>query len=226
MGILDNPEVLKIGIEDCGEEMEILGSDEFVLEPMYFKWGHNKTPEMSLRSGVISKLREARKNLNMTSGCEKWDIKIWDSFRTLRTQKLLYDDYWKELVKDHPDWSDEQLRKQVEVFVSPPSQNPKLPAPHNTGGAIDLTLIDESGEDVEMGTAFDTFDVRSYTDHFSDSKDDGGGFHKNRMLLKKVLEEVGFANYHEEWWHFSYGDQEWARQRKQSMAIYGSVELS
>jgi D-alanyl-D-alanine dipeptidase len=45
------------------------------------------------------------------------------------------------------------------------------------------------------------------------------------MLLKDVLEEAGFVNYHEEWWHFSYGDLEWTRQTGTKISIYGRCEL-
>jgi D-alanyl-D-alanine dipeptidase len=50
-----------------------------------------------------------------------------------------------------------------------------------------------------MGTPFDFFDPHSHTDSKMVTKEQ----HKNRMVLKKVMEENGFKNYPEEWWHYT-----------------------
>ena len=220
MGILDKAGIQNIEIIDCAEKLEVLSASEFVLSPMYYRWGFSDTEVIELRSGLIEKLRSAKKSLKTG-----WNFKIWDGYRTLHTQGLLYEDYWNRLKKENPEWSDSELKKAVEIFVSFPSKDIALPAPHNTGGAVDLTLVDEKGNDIQMGTDFDEFHVKSYTDNFSDKTGLEAVFHQNRMLLKKVLEDVGFVNYHEEWWHFSYGDQEWARQNGLNQAVYGSMEL-
>lgn len=225
MGILNNPAILGIEIKECGEPLVLLNSLEFVIEPMYFHWGYSDTNFIKLRSGVLDKLREAKGFLQRISGYKGWNFKIWDGYRTLATQKILYDNYWDELTSEHPEWSDEQLHKAVQIFVAPPSRDPTLPAPHNTGGAVDLTLVDAQGHELNMGTAFDEFNVKSYTDHFKKGEQ-AMTFHRNRTLLKRVLEEAGFRNYHEEWWHFSYGDQNWARQIEAEFAIYGSCEIA
>ena len=220
MGILDKAGIEKIKIIDCNEELEILNPNEFHLSPMYYRWGFSNSEVIELRSGLIKKLRKAKKKLN-----KGWNFKIWDGYRTIYTQGLLYEDYKKRLEKENPDWSFDKIKKAVEVFVSYPSKDPLLPAPHNTGGAVDLTLVDENGNEIQMGTDFDEFNTRSYTDNFSDKTGIKATFHKNRMILKNVLEDVGLVNYHEEWWHFSYGDQEWARQNGLNKAIYGSMEV-
>lgn len=225
MGILDNPSIQKIEIRECGESMETLDPTEFVLEPAYFNMGYSKVREMQLRSGVLEKLRRAEKILQSTPGCESWRFKIWDGFRTLATQELLYIDYRNRLKFKHPDWNEDQLKAATQIFVSYPSHDKALPAPHNTGGAIDLTIIDENGAELAMGSGFDQFDESSFTHHYAHSKDEAERkFHENRILFKRVMEEVGFVNYHEEWWHFSYGDQAWAAE-KGVEAIYGSMEL-
>ena len=50
-----------------------------------------------------------------------------------------------------------------------------------------------------MGTPFDFFDPRSHTNAKTVTKEQ----HENRMYLKKVMEENGFKNYAEEWWHYT-----------------------
>lgn len=205
---------IHIPIKECGEPLMGYSSDEFVLEPMYFKWGFSEIEKMENRTGVVKRLREAKKLLP-----KGYNFKIWDGFRTLKVQKILYDDYYERLAREHPDLSHEELCTRVEIFVSPPSHNPQFPPPHNTGGAIDLTIVDENGEELAMGTPFDEFTEQSFTNHFKK-----GEFHDNRMMFKEIMEKAGFANYFEEWWHYSYGDQEWAKTTGSTKALYGSLE--
>jgi len=220
MGILDS--VKGIPIKECGEGVEVLTPSDFVIDPKYFEWSFSDTEEVLLRASVIEKLNEAKALLP-----EGWNFKIWDGYRTLSTQEKVYKNYWDRLKKENPAWDDEKIRENVEIFVSPASEDVELPSPHNTGGTVDLTLVDENGEEVDMGTPFDEFTPNSYTDHFKDSLEGSkeATWHKNRMLLLETLEELGFKNYYDEWWHFSYGTQEWASQTGNPIAFYGSIEL-
>ncbi|MGW3729092.1 M15 family metallopeptidase [Streptomyces sp. NPDC000851] len=53
---------------------------------------------------------------------------------------------------------------------------------------------------VDMGTGFDCFDTLSHTlDPRIQSEQ-----RANRLLLKNVLEDLGFVNLAEEWWHYTY----------------------
>lgn len=47
----------------------------------------------------------------------------------------------------------------------------------------------------------------------------------NRMLLRKCMTRAGFAPYDAEWWHFSFGDREWAFYYKKSYALYNQLDL-
>lgn len=70
---------------------------------------------------------------------------------------------------------------------------------HNLGLAIDLTLIDtRTGEELAMGTPFDTFSAAAHTANAS------GIAAVNRQRLKTAMERHGFVNYDQEWWHYSY----------------------
>lgn len=71
---------------------------------------------------------------------------------------------------------------------------------HNLGLAVDLTLIHlADSAELGMGTPFDTFSVAAHTANAA------GAAALNRQLLKRAMEREGFANYDQEWWHFSYG---------------------
>jgi len=70
---------------------------------------------------------------------------------------------------------------------------------HNLGVAVDLTLVDlATGTEVPMGTPFDTFTEAAHTANAE------GRVRRYREILVRVMESEGFANYDQEWWHFSY----------------------
>ena len=70
---------------------------------------------------------------------------------------------------------------------------------HNMGVAVDLTLVDlVTGTEVPMGTPFDTFTEAAHTANAE------GRVRRYRQILVRVMESEGFANYDQEWWHFSY----------------------
>jgi D-alanyl-D-alanine dipeptidase len=71
---------------------------------------------------------------------------------------------------------------------------------HNLGLAVDLTLVDWSvgGREVDMGTPYDTF---SDAAHYANAS---GRTLRYRQLLRRIMEEEGFRQYEQEWWHYSY----------------------
>ncbi len=74
---------------------------------------------------------------------------------------------------------------------------------HSRGSTIDLTLIDRNGALLDVGGEFDWFSPVSghdYADLTPVQK-------QNRIYLKRVMEEAGFAPYSEEWWHYRLKDE-------------------
>lgn len=71
---------------------------------------------------------------------------------------------------------------------------------HSRGSTVDLTLIAlESGEELDMGTAWDFFDLKSWPS----SKAVNEQQRANRLLLRTVMLGNGFKPLAEEWWHFT-----------------------
>ena len=62
--------------------------------------------------------------------------------------------FTKNLKIRYPDWDKEQIEKEIFKFAAPATNDPKKPPPHNTGGSIDLTIIDDMGNDPEMNQEF------------------------------------------------------------------------
>ncbi len=93
-------------------------------------------------------------------------------------------------------------------------------AGHPTGGAVDLQIVVDA-QPLDFGTNIWEFDRESYT--FSPEIDKKA--RQNRLLLRSIMTNAGFAPFDGEWWHFSYGDREWAAYNKEPSAIYEQQEF-
>jgi len=109
-------------------------------------------------------------------------LKVYDAYRPVRATLAMVD--WTERVN-----RTDLLR---DGYIASRSR-------HNLGLAVDLTLIDRAtGAELEMGTPFDTFSAAAHTANAS------GNAAVNRQRLKAAMENQGFVNYDQEWWHFSF----------------------
>ena len=81
-------------------------------------------------------------------------------------------------------------------YVTPPWKGSQ----HTRGLAVDLTIVDKNGNELDMGTPFDTFSEKAHSTY----QDLPKNILENRQLLRGVLEDVGFKGIRTEWWHFSY----------------------
>ena len=178
------------------------------------------------RPGAISvayaRISVAKRLLKASSLLPKgYRLKIYDAWRPYSVQKSIYDEYFYDLAKkeENADLSDDELHALTRKFVSFPSTEKTVSFVHSSGGAVDLTLCYDNGEEIDMGCGFDEFTVRAATDAYEDLD---GAVRDNRRLLYTVMTEAGFTNYPEEWWHFDYGDAFWASQTGNKV-IYRSV---
>ena len=136
-------------------------------------------------------------------------FKVYDAWRPVEVQRALFRRFYDSLRANNPDWNEERLTLETKKFVSLPSMDPERPSVHNSGGAIDLTIIEiDSGRELNMGTGFDDFTERSLTAHFENS--DCAEIRDNRRLLYRIMTEAGFTNYPLEWWHYDHGDGFWS----------------
>ncbi|WP_083232385.1 D-alanyl-D-alanine dipeptidase [Endozoicomonas atrinae] len=104
-------------------------------------------------------------------------LKIWDAFRPLSAQKILF--------KHMPDSN----------YVGNPESDP---CPHCRGVAVDLTITDRYGRELEMGSIFDDF--RPLAHHGNDLVSEEA--QRNRLLLAGVMNIAGFKPLNTEWWHY------------------------
>ena len=76
--------------------------------------------------------------------------------------------------------------------------DPRRGSPHSRGIAVDLTLADSTGRNLEMGTEFDDFSSAAHHGDRSVSV----SAQKNRMILLGLMSSAGWDFYDKEWWHY------------------------
>lgn len=112
----------------------------------------------------------------------------------------------------------------LDEFVADPHR-PDMTPPHNTGGSIDLTLFEvTTGNTLDMGSHFDESSKQSYTVALENSPNHPA--HQLRRLLYNTMLKAGFSNLPSEWWHYDYGNQNWAFFKKMSHAYFGKIQLN
>ena len=129
--------------------------------------------ECFLRVKTIKALLHA----NQAFIAKGYRIKLYDCYRPLAIQKKM----WK--IVPNP------------TYVA----NPKKGSIHNKGGAVDITLVDSLGVELNMGTGFDFFGPEAghnYTDLSAEIL-------ANRQLLKSIMLQYNFKSFDSEWWHYN-----------------------
>lgn len=159
-----------------------------------------------LQREVLERLKRARENLP-----RGLHFVIWDAWRPFALQEELFRVYSEELVGEmHLEGLPLQEQQNIVLrYVCEPIEDRDCPPVHTTGGAIDLTLADETGRLLDMGTGFDSFSPATHTAYFEEHTENKT-VRDNRRILYGAMTEAGFTNYATEWWHFDYGDRFWA----------------
>ncbi len=99
-------------------------------------------------------------------------------------------------------------------------------APHVAGAAVDLTLVDACGDELDLGTPIDATPEQSDGRCYFAADGIGADARAHRELLAQVLCDAGLVNYPTEWWHWSFGDRYWALVSGAERALYGPVHLA
>ena len=129
--------------------------------------------ECFLRVKTVKALLEANKSF-LKKG---YKIKLYDCYRPKAIQKKMF-----QLVPD-PN------------FVA----NPKKGSIHNRGGAVDISLVDSLGVEVNMGTKFDFFGEEASHNYQNLSNE----ILANRKFLKEIMIQNNFRIFESEWWHYN-----------------------
>lgn len=133
------------------------------------------TGKVYIRKIVGEKLAEINKYLKKNYNLS---IKVFDAYRPLSVQIIM----WKIMPNTN--------------YVA----NPKKGSRHNRGAAVDLTLIDANGKEVDMGTPYDDFTQKAHSSYQNLPTE----IYNNRMILQKAMKKFGFVPIESEWWHFDF----------------------
>ncbi|MBN2675774.1 MAG: D-alanyl-D-alanine carboxypeptidase family protein [Alphaproteobacteria bacterium] len=165
-----------------------------------------------IRSVVYEMLKKAKENLptHLT-------FMIYEAYRTFALQEQKFQEQILHQKKLYPVLSEQEIHQKARVYTA----DPKRESGHQTGGAVDITLCDLSGKELDMGTDIHEFvyKTRTHSDRLSDFE------RENRRILLDALTAVGFVNYPAEWWHFSYGDRLWAKSLGKTETLFAPVHL-
>jgi D-alanyl-D-alanine dipeptidase len=202
-----------VPIHECGEALaDPRAFNAAIAVAASHPW--NPYPRSAwVREGVARRLAAAQASLPVG-----YHLQILEGYRRPVVQRKLLRLARGELRLRHPTWSQQQLAAAAAAWVGAPDA--ATPAPHPTGGAVDLTLVGANGEPLEMNGALGWCAATAPTT--SESIPDAARDH--RQLLVWALAEAGLANNPAEWWHWSFGDPGWAARTGHSCAIYGELD--
>jgi D-alanyl-D-alanine dipeptidase len=227
----------KIKINECNEPLISIPKSIFRLTPHpYMSLGapySTGADPWVLRRSVLKRLILAQQYLSESN--PQLQLALFDAWRPISVQKFMFDYTLQETCKSKGiDINDLSVKggindviEEVARFWAKPSFDPLTPPPHSTGAAIDLTLADMTRKPLDLGGEIDFIGPESspefYKNDYSKMPYSKQVFHDRRSLLYSVMEQAGFVQHPNEWWHFSYGDQLWSWLSKKGNAIYGAA---
>lgn len=115
-------------------------------------------------------------------------LKVYDAARPMHIQQIMWN-----VVAGTP----------KNIYVSNPKNGGGM---HNYGMAVDLTLADEKGDSIPMGTLIDHLGPEAHIDREAQlvqQKVISAEAKRNRELLRSVMKQAGFKPLRTEWWHFN-----------------------
>ena len=169
--------------------------------------------KIAVRKTVYKKLLNVAKKIKIEY--PQYKILVAFGYRDMKVQEKFFNDIL-EKVKD--DFTDElEMYEYIHEKIAVPEV-----AGHPTGGAVDVAIYDcDKNEILDYGCEILDYSTNScyyFADNLTLEQIN------NRKMLRKYMLEEGFAPYDGEWWHFSYGDKEWAFYYDKEKALYNQVD--
>ena len=173
-------------------ELKYATADNFMKKDVYGCLTH-----AYLQKETMAKLKKAQALLEKEH--PGYHLLIYDAARPLSKQWEL----WNTLTEYPP--------AKRRTYVADPKEH----SIHNYGSAIDLTVADEKGNPLEMGTKYDFFGELAYPKEEARFLKAGKLSQKaveNRLILRKAMTQAGFTAIDYEWWHFNAFSRKVAKQ--------------
>lgn len=183
---------------------EIRSADSSIVVRLMYATDDNFTGELLyedlkeayLHPDALESLLKAQQLLkNQHPG---YSLIVYDAARPMSVQKKMW-----EVVKG----------TSKNIYVSNPARGGGL---HNYGLAVDVSIVNENGGALPMGTEVDHLGIEAHITNEAELVRSGKiseEARKNRLILRQVMKEAGFRALNSEWWHFNKCGREEARQR-------------
>lgn len=212
--LMSDPKVAAVPVAECGERLvDVRRGSSLLID------SRKQDPADAfayLREGVLERLKKAQELL--PQGVR---LLFVEGYRPPSLQLAYFEEYAGQLRTIHADWSAEQIHSAASRYVSPPGI-----APHSAGAAVDLTLADAEGRELDLGTRMNADPEESEGACYTHAANISTEARANRKLLGSVLTAAGLVNYPTEWWHWSFGDRYWALLTGETAALYGPKEMT
>ena len=204
-GFLLYADALKV-TEICSESDQ----EDFVQIPTKFLDGTCNVP--FARKTVVEKLVGANRWLQRKNS--SYQIIVLDAYRSLEEQEKRFGEVFDRIMPQMTGSTEIEILEECHKQIAVPSV-----AAHPTGGALDVMI-----RGLDFGTGYCEWGAgrKLYFASLEISKE----ARKNRRLLRKTMIRQGFFQYTPEWWHFSYGDKEWAFAKKKKKALYSQKQFT
>jgi D-alanyl-D-alanine dipeptidase len=203
--VLPNRYVARVPVAECQEPLvEIRDGEQCLVDARLGR------PQFA-RASAVAALTEAATSLPGSYG-----LLVVEGYRAHERQVALWQTARAQALLANPRASADEIDRLATLVVANPLRAGTVG--HQTGAAVDLTLADESGRELWMGTGLQEFASATPTRARVEAD-----VAERRMLLASVMTAAGFANYPGEWWHYSIGDQLWAAYRRHPVARFGPV---
>lgn len=192
----------RIEVRECDEEL--------------IKVNVKEHPNIVLSQGnIVGRETVVQKLYNVADILEKQGFKlyIYQIYRSPEEQYRRHETVVNKIRQSHPELSEEEVLRQANRWSA------GVGGGHQSGGAVDLTICDKDGNNIDMGTEYRENNKKTRTENDFISSEQ----RKYREILKDAMLDAGFVNYPAEWWHYCYGDKMWAAYSHKKYAIFDKV---
>jgi D-alanyl-D-alanine dipeptidase len=165
------------------------------------------------RKTVAEMLKKAKRYLP-----EGITFVVRDAWREKTRQEGVLKHFTKKFATENPDWDKKRIMEEVYKFAAPADGSEA--SGHLCGASLDLRLI-RNGRRLPMKSGKLTYQENAKSHQPKLPK----YIQKNRMMMYDALKKAGFANVDNEYWHWCYGDVEWATKTGSKIAIYGTADI-
>ena len=215
--VTSRTERLSIAVSENGEPMVKANTydDSIIMKPGMPDMQDITGETIYVRDQVARMLAEVNAKLQRAG----LNLIVGYGYRAPSVQEKYWNSSIDKVTQEHPDWTKDQIETEADTYAADPNV-----AGHITGGCVDVT-IGRGAEPLDMGVALDNISadanlIKTFSDGITAEQ------LANRMALYQVMTEAGFMPFFGEYWHFMYGDREWAHFSGLSESLYDKIDFS